>query len=64
VPFTVRELDISGTDLLKINVPPRYIALLLKEFLSHLAINPRENKKERLLFLAPIFLKKIQENEP
>ena len=64
VPFTPRELSVSGAELLELGIPPRYIALLLKEFLMHLAVNPAENKKERLLFLAPKFLKKLQETQP
>ncbi|MBQ4269330.1 MAG: HD domain-containing protein, partial [Clostridia bacterium] len=63
VPFTTKELNVSGADLLTLGIPPRFIALILKEFLLHLALNPRENEKERLLTLAPKFLEKLQKEQ-
>ena len=64
VPFTTKELKISGSDLLELGIPPRFVSLILKEFLLHLALTPHENEKERLLTLAPIFFKKLQREQP
>ena len=51
VPFSVKDLALSGKDLLEI-LPPEQIATTLKELLLHVAVHPNENKKERLLKLA------------
>ena len=54
-PFTLKELAISGNDLLTLDVPPAKIATTLKKLLLHTAVNPKDNKKERLLKLALCF---------
>ena len=51
VPFSVKDLALSGKDLLEI-LPPEQIATTLKELLLHVTVHPNENKKERLLKLA------------
>lgn len=57
VPFTLKELAISGADLLSIDVPPNRIAHLLQALLLHTAVHPADNTRERLLRLAPSFLR-------
>jgi hypothetical protein len=57
VPFTLKQLAVKGNDLLDVNVPPQQIATLLQKLLDHTAVNPQDNKKERLLRVALGFLK-------
>ena len=57
VPFTLKQLAVKGNDLLDVNVPPQQIATLLQKLLDYTAVNPQDNKKERLLRVALGFLK-------
>ena len=52
VPFTLKELAVSGADLLSLGLPPHTLAQTLNELLLHVAINPKDNEKTRLLRLA------------
>lgn len=52
VPFTLKDLAISGKDLLEAGIEPNRISTLLQNLLLHVCINPKENKKARLLLLA------------
>ncbi len=51
-PFTLKELALSGHDLLETDIPPRLYATLLEKLLLHACCNPADNTKERLLKLA------------
>lgn len=57
-PFSLKELAISGKDLLALDLPPASIATTLQSLLLHTAVNPKDNKKERLLKLALCFQNK------
>lgn len=52
VPFTLRELAVKGNELSELGIPNKHIATLLQRLLMHTATNPKDNEKERLLFLA------------
>lgn len=54
-PFTLKDLAVNGKDLLFLEIPPHQIASVLHALLLHAACNPKENKKERLMRLAPSF---------
>lgn len=51
VPFTIKQLSISGKDLLPL-LPPSKIAETLRALLLHTAVCPQDNTPERLLRLA------------
>lgn len=50
-PFTLKELSINGDDLLALGVEKHLISTKLKALLFHLAVNPKDNKKEKLSLL-------------
>ncbi len=52
VPFSLKELAVGGRDLLDAGIPPHHVALLLNRLFMHVAVNPRDNEKARLLRLA------------
>ena len=54
-PFTLKDLQIKGSDLLQ-RVPAPLISLVLKELLYHAVCNPKDNYKERLLAILPTAL--------
>ena len=51
-PLSLRELAVSGKDLLALNIPQKEISTVLSRLLLHAACNPKDNKIERLLLLA------------
>jgi hypothetical protein len=51
-PLTLKELSVSGKELLALEIPPAQISTTLNKLLLHTAVNPKDNKKERLLKLA------------
>lgn len=51
-PLTLKELAISGKDLLNISITPSRISEILQTLLYHAVCNPKDNKKERLIKLA------------
>jgi tRNA nucleotidyltransferase (CCA-adding enzyme) len=51
-PFSLRDLDISGKDLLDLGIPPREISTRLSALLDFAVLHPQYNRKERLLRLA------------
>ncbi|MBQ2740977.1 MAG: CCA tRNA nucleotidyltransferase [Clostridia bacterium] len=51
-PLTLKQLDVSGQDLLHL-VPAPQIAATLKQLLYHAACFPKDNVKEKLLQLLP-----------
>ena len=58
-PFTLKELAISGRDLLALDIPARHIATVLDKLLLHTCCNPTDNEKQRLLKLAVGFAKNL-----
>jgi len=52
VPFHVRELAISGKELLDLPLPPNMISQTLERLLAHTAVYPKDNQKSILLKLA------------
>ena len=54
-PLTLKELSLSGKDLLDIGISPPRVSALLQKLLLHAVCNPTENRKERLLKLALSF---------
>ncbi|MBO5241002.1 MAG: HD domain-containing protein [Clostridia bacterium] len=51
-PLTLKELALSGKDLLNAGVEPRRISEILQTLLYHTVCNPKDNTKERLIKLA------------
>lgn len=56
-PLTLKELALSGNDLLTLEVPPYRIAEFLRRLLTHAICFPKDNEKTRLLRLASGYLK-------
>lgn len=54
-PFTLKNLQVNGTDLLALGVQPAKISAVLHKLLLHAVTQPSDNKKERLLQLAKGF---------
>ncbi len=52
VPFSLKELAVNGKDIAALQIPPRHIATVLQELFLHVAVFPKDNKKEQLLRLA------------
>jgi len=48
VPFSIKELDIDGREVISCGAEERYTAVILKELLLECAVCPRLNDKERL----------------
>ncbi len=57
VPFTLKEIAVSGKDLLIQGIPAPRISEILQKLLLHLATNPKDNEKGKLKKLARQFLK-------
>jgi hypothetical protein len=51
-PFTLKDLAVSGKDMLDIGIKAENISSLLNELLLHACLHPNENNKERLKTLA------------
>ena len=58
VPFTLRELNLSGTDLMALGFSGREIGDALERLLLHCAFRPNDNNRPRLLSLARQLLPK------
>ena len=56
-PFCLKELAVNGNDLLELQIPPHKLSTILQKLLEHTAVNPEDNKKERLLRVALGFAK-------
>ncbi len=52
-PLTLKELALSGKELLELGIPAPHVSQVLQALLLHAACNPKDNTKERLLRLAP-----------
>ena len=58
-PLTLKELALSGKDLLNIGVPAPNVSFVLQKLLLHAVCVPKDNQKERLVKIALGFLKTI-----
>ena len=59
VPFTRKQLAVTGKDLLDEQIPAPLVSKILQELMMHTAVCPQDNKKPRLLTLANAFYKNI-----
>ena len=59
VPFSLRELPVTGKEVLDCGIPPKFVSLVLNALLLHLAVNPKDNVKERGLRLIPALYKSV-----
>jgi len=57
VPFSLKEMAISGKDLLDNGVPAPHISEILQKLFLHLATTPKDNEKGKLQKLARQFFK-------
>lgn len=62
-PLRLKELAVSGKDLLEADAPPRLISRVLRAMLLHAAVCPADNAKSRLLALLPSFVKTAEEEQ-
>ena len=51
-PLTLKQLAVTGKDLLAIGIPAPEISKTLTKLLTHASVNPKDNQTSRLLFLA------------
>ncbi len=51
VPFSLKELAVNGNDVAASGIPPQRIAEVLDNLFMHVAVNPKDNVKPRLLRL-------------
>ena len=64
-PFTLKNLAVSGKDILEnVDVEQKLLSLLLQQLLFHVATHPSENEKQRLLQLAKSFSNTIKSENP
>ncbi len=56
-PLTLKQLALSGKDLLELGIPAKRISEVLQALLLHAACNPKDNTKERLKKLALGYVK-------
>ncbi|MBE5753101.1 MAG: CCA tRNA nucleotidyltransferase [Clostridiales bacterium] len=61
-PFSLKNLKVKGSDLIKAGYPAPTISKLLNKLLLHVAVFPKENKKERLLSLSKGFYLDLVKN--
>ena len=52
VPFSLKSLAVNGTALLQEGILPRHVGDVLNALLLHVAVQPADNEKKRLLRLA------------
>jgi tRNA nucleotidyltransferase/poly(A) polymerase len=51
-PLSLKQLALSGKDVLDLGIPPHKVSTLLNALLAHTAVNPADNTKQRLSILA------------
>jgi poly(A) polymerase/tRNA nucleotidyltransferase (CCA-adding enzyme) len=51
-PLTLKQLAVTGKELLAIGIPAPEISKTLTKLLMHASVNPEDNQTSRLLFLA------------
>ena len=52
VPLSLKELTLSGKDILELGIPPHKVSSVLNALLAHTAVVPTDNTKQRLSTLA------------
>ncbi|MBQ8320289.1 MAG: CCA tRNA nucleotidyltransferase [Clostridia bacterium] len=62
-PTTVRELAVSGKELIDDGLPPELTALVLKELLTLAVCDPSLNQKERLKKLLPVAIRAAEQKK-
>lgn len=58
-PFTLKELAISGRELLTLEIPAKHISTVLEHLLLHACCHPADNERQRLFKLALGFAKNL-----
>ena len=58
-PLRLKELAVTGKDVLLLGIPAKDISTLLNALLLHAAVHPADNEKQRLLPLAKGFVKNL-----
>ena len=58
-PFTLKQLAVTGKDILDEQIPAPLVSKILQELLAHTAVFPKDNTKTKLLALARQFSKQI-----
>ena len=58
-PLTLKDLALSGKDLLNTEIPAKHISAVLQKLLLHTCCNPADNEKARLLRLAAGFARSL-----
>ena len=53
VPFSLKQLAVKGDEIAGVLPSPRCVGKTLRALLLHVAVHPKENVKERLIYLAP-----------
>ena len=53
-PLTLKQLALSGKDLLDVGVPPHRVSETLQMLLNHAVCNPKDNVKARLIKIVPL----------
>ena len=61
-PLRIKELAVSGKELLNADIPASYVATVLKGLLLHTTVNPTDNQKERLIKIAQGIVKNLAEH--
>ncbi|MBR2321870.1 MAG: CCA tRNA nucleotidyltransferase [Clostridia bacterium] len=51
-PLSLKELALTGKDVLELGIPQKKVSAVLNALLSHTAVNPADNNKKRLSKLA------------
>ena len=55
VAFTLKQLAVNGNDLLNAGLPAPHLSTILHKLLLHVAVNPKDNEKGKLIKLAYAF---------
>lgn len=58
-PFTLKQLAISGKDVLGLGIKPNHVSTILNELLLHAATTPADNNEQTLIKLALSFEKSL-----
>ncbi|MBO7736283.1 MAG: CCA tRNA nucleotidyltransferase [Clostridia bacterium] len=61
-PFCLKDLKITGKDLLSVQIPACFIGKVLHELLIYCACNPKDNAPERLIKLSKGIYKTLSNN--
>ena len=59
-PFTLKQLAVTGKDILDKQIPAPLVSKILQELLAHTAVFPKDNTKTKLLMLAKQIYKQFE----